>query len=108
MPESKSGALPLGDSPAEPRLSRECVKRMSRERSNEAALHGRGQPCQRLRGLPLAGEGGEHGGAGARHARAVEPLERVLHFRKFRGGDGGEIVAAVTLGKDVYFRRWRV
>src|SRR5215472_282841 len=121
MPESKSGALPLGDSPRESvasAISGRCEppQRVSVERprhkSREAA--GARRPGQYLRGCILGGERREYARTRPRHARfhrrrrrcclASERFETSRDFRKSRGRNRLQIVAAKPLRKEKYFR----
>ena len=130
MPESKSGALPLGDSPAETFLSarcpwraaalicsnaaasRECRERVPRKRARRRGSRIRAHTDERRMRVRFA----------QRTSRTRRPLILVIRADgdarfntaialatpgNFCGSDGLEIVAPVTLGKDVYFRRRR-
>ena len=125
MPESKSGALPLGDSPAKPcrrasewrvapnhspvhafvvALAPRARERMTREQSRLDVL----RPSR-------AARAGQRDGSAAhgenRRTRTDPPRprndSRSSDRRRavLRSGDRLGIVAAVTLGKDVHFRR---
>ena len=68
-----------------------------------------GSPRERAARVVLGRESREHAGARPGHARlrrrACERDERLRDFRKSRDRDALQVVAAITLGKDVYFRR---
>ena len=135
MPESKSGALPLGDSPAEkpvraPHCSRS--RRESRPRASPVRaltrttpsgcrasvrttrLHAmRGSAAQRCARLALRWRTRRTRTLPIRSSahRARRAAQRVRSRRRSPGTaprDRLEIVAAITLGKDVHFRRRRV
>src|SRR5438105_8394164 len=85
MPESKSGALPLGDSPAEleaPAPTRECrfrslrefSKRMARQRANDTSLNMLRQMSQRVSRLVFSGEHCKRATSGSAHPRSQRSL----------------------------------
>ena len=125
MPESKSGALPLGDSPAETaavaiggretqqtpdpvaftRTRRADAARACARRDRESARQSRRAPCARAR----ANAANTHAPDPVIRADGDAPsgIDRARDGGKLRSSDGLEIVAAITLGKDIYFRRRR-
>src|SRR5215468_1150536 len=121
MPESKSGALPLGDSPRESVASASSGRRKPpqgvpierpRYKSREAA--GARCPGENLRSRILGSKRRENARTGPRHARfdrswslrclAGKHFETGRDFRESRGRNRLQIVAAKPLRKEKYFR----
>ena len=128
MPESKSGALPLGDSPAENRRvpnarsgpDREnraeghanTGQRMPRERPRDEARRIRGGRAASAARACSDGERCEHAGARTGHPRVRRSACASACSATAMSGMPGrrdrlQIVPTITLGKDVHFRRRR-
>src|SRR5215467_7485721 len=113
MPESKSGALPLGDSPRETAASTassERPQRVTSQRPRNEAFHVVWHTQQRpSRGI-LGFEGGEDASPRTRHActrlrsLACKRVKMTRNLREPRSRSGVKIVAAIPFGKDHYFR----
>ena len=86
-------------------------ERMSCERPGKLSIDVRRQCRQRIAGLAFRCECGERAGTRTGHPRErADPRQRCDGLRdrgELRTGDSLEVVPAVTLGKDVYFRRRR-
>src|SRR5207302_10124884 len=124
MPESKSGALPLGDSPAEleaPTAStdrefyfrslREVSQRMARQRANDASFDVLRQTSQRFSRLVFGREHCKRATSGSAHPRMRRSLperpDGIADDGELRRCGGREVVSSVTFGKDVHFLRRR-
>ena len=110
MPESKSGALPLGDSP-KLYIPLKILQRMTIKPFGQESPHRIRQRTQCAPGFDLVSKFREYAGSGARHERPPvlpKPSQIVPNGRIEAAGDGFEVVATGLDRKVRYFDGNRV